>query len=335
MKVCIPEKQTLLNGGPKTFTENLKIEMEKQKISYTQRVLFPKILFFSISSSIAQIQRAKSVGGKVIQRLDGIYHPLKYENYKDKNKIIELIYNKYADIVIFQSEYSKRICFEMFGEKSENEYEIITNGANTNIFFPSNKLSLSKPIKFITTGSFRDIKMLKPIIEALKKLYMEGVNLELVVVGNISKNIGLESLLSEEFVSCMNEVELKCVADLLRLSDIFIYSYASACPNSVIEAISCGLPVVAFNNGSMSELCNFNLELLSSDDSNETELAEKAMLCIENYGIFRKKSIEHSKDYPMSKCAAKYISVFEKFFLNKRGGFDLKLLIKSILLKFF
>src|SRR5690606_22120330 len=112
------------------------------------------------------------------------------------------------------------------------------------------------------------------------------------------------------------------VAEILQASDIFIYSHLNPpCPNSVIEAISCGLPVVGFDSGSMSELLFFSRDLLAyvSDDVFQKyenfdykKLAEKIKLSINNFDKYKRIAREHWNLYSFEDCGKKYVHVFEK-----------------------
>lgn len=107
-------------------------------------------------------------------------------------------------------------------------------------------------------------------------------------------------------------------------SDYFIYSILNpSCANPVIEAISCGIPVVGFKAGSMEELLFFNKELpsdvsaevfLGYKDADEHQLAEKILPAVRELPIFKQKAMEHSQFYPFKKTGAKYVQVFNQAF---------------------
>ena len=57
------------------------------------------------------------------------------------------------------------------------------------------------------------------------------------------------------------------VARYARGADVFVISHLNPpCPNNVIEAMACGLPIVGTNTGAMSELVNDNGLLVDVTD---------------------------------------------------------------------
>ena len=82
-------------------------------------------------------------------------------------------------------------------------------------------------------------------------------------------NPEIEGFFQREYIQYLGPKNPYEIAEVLQNSHLFIHSQLNDnCPNSVLEAISCGLPVVGFNSGAMSELCFFSKELLAyvSDD---------------------------------------------------------------------
>ena len=214
--------------------------------------------FFPISFDVRFLKKFKKKGGLICQRLDGIYYPEKHGvAYEKKNRKIKEIYTSLADIVIFQSQYSRSQCFAMFGPLPKSGYNIIINGVNTDIFYPDIKRRFNpEHIHFCSTGTFRNIDMLVPVIEALDRLSLT-FQFTFHVVGPI-KNEQCAAAIQRQYVVHHDNQSMEQVASHLRNSDVFIYSHLNPpCPNSVLEAIATGIPVVGFESGAMSELLPF------------------------------------------------------------------------------
>ncbi len=324
MKIYIPFDYDYI-GGPRTFLDNLKLYLDRKNVSYTTKpeegdsTFFPNVIF-----DMAALKAIREKGGKVVQRLDGTTYPSMHGvNYEDKEhtKEIKDIYLNYADFIVFQSEYSKAQCFEMYGFKSDSDYEIIINGVNKEIFKPG-KLStkLEGKIKFVTSANFRKIDLIEPIVAALDKLKGK-FDFELHTIGGIT-NPDLKKFFDRDYIIHHDNVNMQGVAELLQECDIFLFSNINPpCPNSVCEAVSTALPVVSFDSGSMKELCSFSTELLTPvsnevfqkyEDFDFKKFAEKIQLSVDKFPEFKQKALDNSYRYSFEECGSKYLAVFEK-----------------------
>jgi len=296
---------------------NLQRELDNLGYKYTKYTLGAKSIFFPVSIKESKIKIVKFLGGKVIQRLDGIHI-----NNRDLNHEMEKVYKEYTDFYIFQSDFSRKMAFKYFGEVPKEKYALIVNGANTEVFYPCTTQDKSSKIKLVTSGNFRSPLMVMPILDVLDSLNASGFNVELTLLGPINLDQQRQEILSKEYVIHKIIDDQGELADELRAHDIFLYTYYNAaCPNSVIEAVCCGLPVVGYDSGSMKELCSFNKELLAfvSDEIvhdatkyDSDKLKEKLLLCIDQFEYFKKKSLQNASKYSMISCTEQYKAVFDR-----------------------
>lgn len=318
--VFIPFKGYDFIGGPSTFMRNLSTYLDDVGYNYKSDISKSKHIFFPISFDLASLKKIKKDKGAIIQRLDGIYYPQKHgASYQEKNKLIKDIYLNYATKVVFQSQYSKAQCFTLFGEKNTDDYEIIINGVNEAIFYPSSTFKKApKKFKLVTTGNFRNIDMLEPVIKALDTI--AEFDFELHIIGPIV-NGNLHDLINRDYVTYHGTKNTHQIADLLREHHIFIYSHLNPpCPNSALEAIASGLPVVGFNSGSMSELLHFSTSLLAEvsddvfqkyEDFSADKLKEKIMYCMAHFEKMKEVALVNASNYSFKHCGEKYQKIFQ------------------------
>lgn len=325
-KIFIPFNNSEEVGGPNTFMGNLQKYLDKKGFKYSNTADDAHAIFFPISYDLSTLERIKSQGGKIIQRLDGVYYQEKHgDNYQVLNQKIAQIYNHLADKVIFQSDYSRKQCFAVLGNKLSDDYQIIINGADREIFYPNSKsesVNLGKPVRLLTTGNFRNLDMLEPIVLAIDSLPKKNRNLVLTVAGPIT-NPALEPLLNRPYINYVGKLSLEQIADALREHDLFLYSHLNPpCPNSVIEAVSTGIPVVGFASGAMEELLGFNKDLLAyvSEDVlqnysqfNFQALAEKILYAIDNYQDSKRIAMDNIDLYDFEDCGQAYLNIFTRY----------------------
>lgn len=307
-------------GGPTTFMRNLKVYMDAGGARYRGHYEQGDSMFFVADYDLRELKRVKKNGGLIIQRLDGVYYrPYHAKKYLKANRPIRTIYRGYADIIVFQSEYCRRQCEVILGERNSKADRVIHNGVDPAIFFPGEQPpEISEPIAFVVTGNFRRPETLKPILDALDSL-RDKFSFRLHICGPVKNELtGLYA--GKPWVVAHGAQNLPYVAELLRNSHIHLFSNINPpCPNSVLEAAACGLPVVSFDSGSLSELLPFSRNLLAhvgpeviqdAGDFHFELLAEKIALAVENLTELRAISLSHADDFAFSKCGESYMDVF-------------------------
>jgi len=109
------------------------------------------------------------------------------------------------------------------------------------------------------------------------------------------------------------------LAQELKNSDIFVTaSRSDPCSNSLIEALSCGLPALALANGGHPELVGKGGEIFN----NNTDILEKLEKIVDNYNEYRKKV----PIFDIEQTTEEYLRVFQdrKFpSIRKIGTVDL------------
>lgn len=316
-------------GGPSRFMQHFVNMLKERNYPYTNKKTkrFSKV-FFPIQYDIEYLKAWKKRGIKICQRLDGVYYASQYgEEGEAMNHGIQEIYKNLADGVIFQSEYSKMQCSVILGEVGNTPHKIIINGTDKKVFYPAKIENQDfdnrsdKVWKFVTSGNFREAHMIEPIIVALDKMYEEKEHtFKLIVIGPIALE-KLHEFLDRPYIYHIDHSPMEVIAEHLRQSDLFIYSFLNPnCPNAVIEAISCALPIVSFNSGSLPELCYFQKELLAYvsehviqhyQDFDGKRLYEKLCQCMEQFSHYRSLSLEHSYLYDNDSVGNEYLKFIE------------------------
>lgn len=348
-KTYLPLNDYKSIGGPTTFLNNLSKYFLDQGIPYTstdhknaESILFP------IAYDKSILKEYKRRNKPIIQRLDGLggfpwqsFHGLKslytktsYEApWLNPKKLlqftlemirIEQIYLKYSDMVIFQSQYCRDLCFDMIRVIPEDKYTIIHNGVHNDIFYPSDKISLCKVPTLVMSGRFRRNDMLLPVLHALDSLKSK-IKFKLKIVGPIETKYLQQEIKKREYIDSKGSRTSREMARELRESDIYIFSSLNApCPNALLEAIGCGLPIVTFDYGSTPELLFFNKSLIAETytstnpllktgcDLNISSLEEKIIESISNFSHHKELALNHYNYFDFNKCGEKYKNVLEK-----------------------
>ena len=263
MKIFLPFKIKGI-GGTATFATKFKSGME----SRGHQVFFEEpenydILFLIVQAPFRHLFDAKKKGKKIVQRLDGTYYwsvaGWKYPLFNLKAWIIRQFF---ADFTIYQSQYSKYCAEKFLGKKRKDPSEIVYNGVDTDLFSPQGKKQVLRDTPnqkiFFTASAFRRDDQITPVLEALK-IYSEkyDANFKCIVAGTFSPRI---SCIPEKWAHFKNirfigKIENRDLPTYERAADVFLFTHLNPpCPNNVIEAMACGLPLCGVADGAMTEL---------------------------------------------------------------------------------
>ena len=217
---------------------------------------------------IDKLWRAKRRGVHIVQRLDGmnwihrkrrtgIRHYLRSEV---NNMILAFIRRHLADDIVYQSDYVEGRWLEVYGAvKAKNH--LIYNGVDLNVFTPSG--SHQRPEDHIrllvVEGRLRgghEVGLANAIRlgETLDK-QTDG-KIELMVVADVDPGLAAAWETRTDLWITWGGVQPRSdIPHIDRSAHLFFSAEVNApCPNSVIEALASGLPVVSFSTGSLPEL---------------------------------------------------------------------------------
>ena len=239
------------NGGPSIFLKKLKITLTRNKICKTSYFVNP-YTDCNIYSNVVRNPWNKPY----IYRVDGIG----YDKSRSKehlkamnNMIIDGINNAIG--VVYQTEHSKNLAEKILDVKPKKS-TIIINGTNLDKFNTKGdnyRGTLNIPetaLVFISSAKWRPQKRLEDIVEIFK-LFKNQYESEtyLIIVGKKKEND------AENNIIYLPIVENEDMPKYLRTADIYLFfSWLDACPNSVLEAVACNLPVICTNQGGTKEI---------------------------------------------------------------------------------
>lgn len=212
-----------------------------------------------------------------------------------------------ADKIIAVSECTKRDIIEFFGINPE-KISVIYQGCDkifksevTDSVLQNVKHKYNLPDRFLlNVGSIEERKNALLIVKALPLL---SEKLPLVIIGKrTSYTAKIEKTANElgvgDLLHIYDKVPFEDLAPIYQLSDVFIYpSRYEGFGIPIIEAINCGVPVIAATGSCLEEAGGPDCQYVNPDD--ETALAQAIAKFFDKpeNQVYRQNSVAKSKKY--------------------------------------
>jgi glycosyltransferase involved in cell wall biosynthesis len=274
-------------GGMVSFQARLEAGLAQRGVTVTYDLADPAnraILVIGGTRQVAALVRARQRGVRIVQRLNGMnwIHlkqktPLRsFLRAEGNNLLLAAIRRQLAQHIVYQSQFSKQWWERIYGPLAKS-CQVTYNGVDLNSYSsiaaggespptdhyrlllveghlgPGNTQGLENAIKLaegLQTKISRPVELMVAgdVPAALRALWPTGAgkdnNPAALNAHKRSFVLNWAGIISREAIPALDRS-----AHLLFSADL-----NAACPNAVIEALACGLPVAAFDTGALAEI---------------------------------------------------------------------------------
>lgn len=243
-------------GGPGSFQARFEKVLKEHgwSVVYAYQDQQPDvILVVGGTKKLMWLGKMRRAGVPIIYRLDGIKWLHRKRRLELRNFLLDeyrnlnnkLISSFFSDYIVYQSEFVRNWWNRIGYRKST--YTIIKNGVDLGQFTPA------------TSGNSCDrIVCLEGTLDyspyAVKLLndLADKVDLEIHIYGAFREKAAKNAL--SDKIKYHGSVSAEEVPAIMRNSIYLSLDVHPACPNTVIEALASGTPVLAFDTGSLAEI---------------------------------------------------------------------------------
>ena len=266
-RICILPRVDGIGG---TASFRLKFEQGLRargvEVTYDLSASADAVLVIGGTRNLFQLWQARQRGQRIVQRLDGINWVHRKRNTGLKhyiraeygNFILSFIRRRIATGIIYQSDFSRNWWEDWYGA-TRVPFTTVHNGIDLQTYSAGDPPSHPPYRLLLVEGSLgggyeMGLDNAIELTQTLKEKH--NLPIELVVVGKISdehrQRVDAKSRVT---IQWMGSVARERIPEIMRSAHLFFTAdLHPACPNSVIEALACGLPVAGFDTGAVKEL---------------------------------------------------------------------------------
>jgi len=319
-------------GGVTSFRLKFEDGLRARSVEVTNDIseAADAVLILAGTRHLLSLRKARRRGMRIVQRLDGLnwVHRARWAGLRYTlraiygNANLSLIRKRLADHVIYQSQFVKSWWDEWY-RPSLTPASVILNGVDLTRYTPnglherpSNHYRL-----LVVEGSMAGAQNSGLVHAAqLAATLSKRFKIELTIVGRVDTRS--KNMLRNETafrIRYMDTISREHIPWMMRSSHLLFSAEVNPpCPNSVIEALACGLPVVGFYTGSLPELVQGDAGRLVPYGADQWKLqkpdipmlAEVATEVLQNQSQFRKAARERAElTFGVGKMVEEYLKV--------------------------
>jgi len=299
-----------LSGGPSVWVYKTANELRRRG----HKVIFddPKksdvaVCVISVGKTIRKIDRSKT---KIILRVDGVFNA-EYNKLFNRpvrpdmvalHKDLEINIPR-VDFVVFQSYFSKERINEEIVTRQDNNWAVINNGVDVNLFKPAPKND--KTITLFHIGNIRNGYIMESLIGVYSELLKRGHKIKLTIAGGMDAECSkiYNQHKGDKNISYLGSVPNTAAAKLFSLGDIYLGPRMGSSNDNVIsEALACGLPVIVPQWSGNAELITDGSEGIIVDSGGhwnygpdyDSKLADGVERILPNLDDFKTRARKHA-----------------------------------------
>jgi glycosyltransferase involved in cell wall biosynthesis len=232
---------------------------------------------------------------KVLDRLDllslATKFQAKYISYPIEKRLL-----KNSNLI---TAVSKKVATDLTGYGlSLNNVKVIYNGVDENIFLPTGKKNKEKYVLY--TGRISHSKGLVELIDCAKEVLMIRNDIRFILAGSgpLLNQLSSEvrNLHLEDHIEFLGQVSRNDIVNLYQNAHLFVFpSHYEGLPGSLLEAMSCELPIVATKVPGNIELIEHNVNGILVPPKNVGALTEAILKLLDDFDL-RNRLGEKARD---------------------------------------
>lgn len=272
-------------GGPLVKVKRLQAFFPEYQWSYN--IVYALSNAPYLSSAALHLLRSRRV--PIILNQNGVFYPGWYPSgWERMNAAMANAYHL-ADHVFWQSDFCRRAADRFLGPRTGSG-EILFNAIDTNHFAPRLAQAAGEGFKFLLTGKI-DAHLayrLESTIEGLALARRQGLDARLNIAGWVSDSARASAVRLADRLQVGRAVIFsgaytqEGAPAVYQAADAYVMTkYLDPCPNTVLEAMSCGLPVLYSASGGVPELVgdNAGVGLPVPEEWNAIHVPEAKVIC--------------------------------------------------------
>ncbi len=246
-----------------------------------------------------------------------IFHSFKSTHHPSPSRTkmffrtLALIYNRLQTLIVPSQTIAKRL-----QPRLKIPLTIIPNGVDTDLFKPE---SLPKTTDFLYVGRLDPEKNLPFLLETFKNLKPQP---NLTLIGSGTQETRLKKLAGNN--SSFRFLSKQAYSNLPRFYNsarIFITSSVSENnPLTLLEALACGLPVIAPQAGGIPDIIDHQFNGLLVEPNNSSSLIKAITQLTSNQTFFRQLSIgarQSALQFNLSQFINRHLKLYRQLNLSK------------------
>jgi glycosyltransferase involved in cell wall biosynthesis len=215
-----------------------------------------------------------------------------------------------------------------------SDFTIIHNGADNTIFFPQKSPeNPNQDIILLHEHFRRDDGGLKTVLDAFTLVHKKRPNSRLMLAGRLSGEIPqiVTDFIKQSDAPVQKAIDVLgptnhvVLPDIIRKADVFVHPIAnSACPHTVLEVLSSGVPVICYSGTGPAEFVGESGVVLQSEydgvqrgferfpRQDPSQLAEAIIRILKDNQKYKSNARSRAQKYSSQITGQKYLDVFEE-----------------------